>query len=315
MRRPIAALVSVCIFLSASVIAQGPVKSGQASPSTAGSTLTEAIVDSFLKHTFGYDPSISWQVLSIAPSRADGVTDVSVLLKNPQGQQIVHLYVMPDGKHAIVGDLMPFGADPFAPARAEIQARANGVSRGPANAPVTIVEFSDLQCPSCKAAQPTIDRLLADEPDVRFIFQNYPLERLHPWAFLGAEYADCVGRQNNAAFWKFIESVYTNQEQITGLLPQNAASAEDTMKQASPAISKKLQELAAASGANAQQVATCAVEPATAARVRKSLQLGTDLDITGTPTLYVNGRRVQNVNGLPYDVLKAMVDAAKTAAK
>lgn len=318
MRRSIAALALVCISLAIWVVAQAPAKPAQSAQPKAGPAaggLTEATVNSFLKHTFGYDSSISWQVLSIGPSAANGVTDVSVLLKNPQGQQAVHLYVMPDGKYAIVGDMMPFGADPFAAARAEIAARNNGVSRGPANAAVTIVEFSDLQCPSCKAAQPTIDRLLADEPDVRFIFQNYPLEKMHPWAFLGAAYADCIGRQNNAAFWKFIESVYGNQEQITGMLPQNAASAEDAMKQASPAISKKLQELASASGANAGQVATCAADPATTARIRKSLELGSDLGVSGTPTLFVNGRRIQNVNGLPYEVLKSMVDAAKGAGK
>jgi protein-disulfide isomerase len=124
-----------------------------------------------------------------------------------------------------------------------------------------------------------------------------------------------VGKQNNAAFWKFIETVYANQEQITGLLSQNATNAADAMKQASSAISKKLQEFVTASGANAQQAATCAADPGTTARIRKSLELGNDLNVTGTPTLFVNGRRVQNVNGLPYEILKAMVDAAKKAGK
>lgn len=316
MRRFEVALLLTCLLLSIAVFGQAPVRSAQpANTGAAASAPTEATVNSFLKYTFGYDTSISWDVLSISPSRANGVIDVNVLLKNAQGQQSVHLYITPDGKNAIVGDMMPFGADPFAPARAEISAKSNGISRGPANAAVTIVEFSDLQCPSCKAAQPTIDRLLADEPDVRFIFQHYPLERVHPWAFLGAAYSDCVGKQNTAAFWKFIESVYANQEQITGLLPQNATNAADAMKQASPALSKKLQEFVTASGANAQQAATCAADPATTARIRKSLELGNDLNVTGTPTLFVNGRRVQNVNGLPYEILKAMVDAAKSAGK
>jgi protein-disulfide isomerase len=289
----------------------------QSTPGTAAQTRianlpSVATVESFLKHTFGYDSIITWQVLGIAPSRAQGVADVTVLLKNAQGQQAVHLYVLPGEKYAVVGDMMPFGADPFAPARAEIASRANGPSRGPANSPVTIVEFSDLECPSCKAAQPVVDRLLGDEPDVHFIFQNFPLEHIHPWAFLGATYADCVGRENNAAFWKFIESVYASQEQITALLPQNAANPETAMKQASPAIAKKLQELAGAAGANPQQVAACSAEPATAARVRKSLELGEALEVTGTPTLYINGRRLQNLNGIPYEVLKSMVDTAKS---
>ncbi|HYG99200.1 MAG TPA: thioredoxin domain-containing protein [Terriglobales bacterium] len=318
MRRLIAGVVLI-FACSLGVAAQASKPSAASKPSpavqsTAAEPVTEATVNSFLKHMFGYDASISWDVLDIGPSRAAGVTEVIVLLKNPQGQQNVRLYVTQDGKHAVVGDLMPFGADPFAPARAEIAARANGPARGPANAAVTIVEFSDLECPSCKAAQATIDRLLAEEPDVRFIFQNFPL-RAHPWAFLGAAYVDCIGRQNTPAVWKFIEAVYANQEQITAMLPQSATSIEDAMKQAFPAISKKLQELAASAGANPQKVSACAAEPATAERIRKSIELGEGLDVTGTPTLFVNGRRIQNVNGLPYEVLKSMVDAAKTAGK
>src|SRR5512146_492887 len=144
MRRLIAAFALLCIA-SITAVAQTPAKPAPSSHPSASCAVTEATVDSFLKHMFGYDPSIQWQVLNIAPSRATGVTDVSVLLKNPQGQQNVQLYVTPDGKHAVVGDMMPFGADPFAPARNEIAARANGAVRGPANAPVTVVEFSDLQ--------------------------------------------------------------------------------------------------------------------------------------------------------------------------
>lgn len=291
---------------------QSPAASKSTAPAAKGEGLpTAATVESFLKQTFGYDPTITYQVLSITPSRAPGVADVNVALKNSQGQQNVHLFVLPGAKYAVVGDAMPFGADPFAPARAEIASRANGPARGPASAAVTLVEFSDLECPSCKAAQPTIDKLLNDEPDVRFIFQHYPLERVHPWAFLGATYADCVATQSQPAFWKFIETVYGSQEQVSALLPQNFSNPEEAMKQARPAIAKKLQEIAGTAGANPQQVATCAAAPATAERIRKSLQLGEDLEVTGTPTLYVNGRRIANVNGMPYELLKGIVDSAK----
>lgn len=268
----------------------------------------EATVNGFLKHTFGYDSTITWKVLDISPAPAPGVASVTVLLQNPQGQQTAKFFVLPGDKYAIAGDLMPFGADPFAPAREQIAAKANGVAKGPANAAVTVVEFTDLECPSCKAAQPTIERLLKDEPDIKFIFQNYPLQQVHPWAFLAATYADCVAQQSKDAFWKFVEGVYANQEQVTALLPQNVPNP---MTQAEPQIAKKLQELAGAAGANAQQVVTCSAESATTARIGKSLGLGEALGITGTPTLFVNGRKIGNVNGLPYEVLKAMVDAGK----
>jgi protein-disulfide isomerase len=322
----ITALFAMLLALVTFSTAQGKIsvtkaagtKPAAAAPGAApSSTLpTKEIVDAFMKHMFGYDPNITYQVLDIHPSRAAGVGEAMVSLKTPQGQQTGIFYIMPGGKFAIIGgEMMPFGADPFAPARAEIAARANGPTRGPANAAVTVVEFSDLECPACKTAQPTVDRLIADEPDVKFIFQNNPLEKLHPWAFLAATYADCVGRQNNDAFWQFVGSAYQNQEAITALLPSNATSGADAMKQASPAVAKKLQELVAATPANSVKVAACAAEPATAERVRKSLALGGDLDVTGTPTVYVNGRRIANVSGIPYETLKAIVDAEKTTNK
>jgi protein-disulfide isomerase len=270
---------------------------------------TQATVESFLKHTFSYDPNVTAQVLSIRPSRAAGVAEVLVSLKTPQGEQRGLFYVMPDRKFAIAGgDMMPFGADPFAPAR-EILSRANGFERGPENAPVTIVEFSDLECPACKAAQPTIDKLVAAEPNAKLIFQNYPLENMHPWSLLAAQYATCVGKQSKEAFWKFVSTVYQNQESVTALLPTNAKSVQEAMAQARPAISKKLADLAAQVGVNPAQVASCISEPSTDEQIKKSIDLGNELDITGTPTVFINGRRIQNVTGIPFDVLKAMVDA------
>jgi protein-disulfide isomerase len=251
---------------------------------------TQATVDSFMKHMFSYDSNIQWQVLSIKPAVAPHVAEVIVALKNPEGQQTMRFFVTADQNWAVVGDLMPFGADPFAPANREFAARAHGPTRGPADAAITVVEFSDLQCPACKAAQPIVDKLLSEFPNARFIFQNFPLEQIHPWALKAAEYGDCVARDKPDAFWKFIELDYQNQESVT---TDNA--------------DQKMKEFATQAGANASDVAACVVEPATEARVRDSIALGKAVDVTGTPTLYVNGRRIQNLTGVPYEVLKQLV--------
>ena len=243
-----------------------------------------------MKYMFSYDPNVQWKVLAIRPAEAPGVSEVTLGIRSPEGQQMTRFYVMAGGKWAVAGEMVPFGADPFAPARAELAAKAHGPARGPADAAVNIVEFSDLECPSCKAAQPTIDRLLTDVPNAHFIFQNFPLETLHPWAFKAATYADCIGRENNEAFWKFISATYDNQEQIT---PENA--------------DEKLESLAEQSGAHGDEAAACAAQPATAERVRQSEALGLALDVNATPTLFVNGRKISDLGGLPYETLKALV--------
>ena len=263
-----------------------------AKPATATGLPSEETVNAFMHKMFGYDPSVTWEVVSIKPSSIAGISEVSVNLKNPQGQQNTKLYVAADGQHALIGEIIPFGSDPFAAARMALEKGIDGPTRGPADAPVTIVEFSDLQCPHCKEAQPTIDKLMSKEKNARLVFQNFPLQS-HDWAAKAAAYADCVGRSSNDAFWKFMQGVYDAQSDI---LTTNA--------------DEKLTALADKSGVKGSDIAACAAKPETASRVEHSVALGKSVDVTGTPTLFINGRKIANVAGLPYDMLKQLVEFA-----
>jgi protein-disulfide isomerase len=257
---------------------------------------SEATVDSFLQQTFGYEPDVSWKIISIKP--AAGVAEVTVVLASPQGQQVSKFYVTPDGDHAITGDMIPFGAKPFAKDNAILEKGINGPERGPKNAPVTIVEFGDLQCPVCKAAQPTVQQLIDAEPNARFVFQNFPLPQLHNWAMKGALYDDCVGRASNDAFWKFIAAVYDRQAEIT---------AEN--------VDEKLTQIADQSGVKGEEIAACAAKPETRAHVEASIALGKEADVTGTPTLFINGRRISSVDPRMIDIYKKLVEFAAKQAK
>ncbi|HMK21631.1 MAG TPA: thioredoxin domain-containing protein [Terriglobales bacterium] len=259
---------------------------------TATNLPSEETVNSFLQQTFGYDSSVTWKISSIKPSVAEGLTEVTVVLSNSKGQSATTFYVTPDGKHALAGDIMPFGAKPYAPAKEALLKGINGPAKGPANSSVTIVEFSDLQCPHCKDAQPVIEKLLAAEPNARFVFQNYPLP-MHNWANKAAAYADCVGRTSNDAFWKFVQGTFDEQSNIT------ESNVED-----------KLASIADGAGVKGADVAVCAAKPDTRARIEKSLALGQEVGVTGTPTLYINGRKIGSVVGIPEDVLKGLVEFA-----
>jgi protein-disulfide isomerase len=109
-----------------------------------------------------------------------------------------------------------------------------------------------------------------------------------------------VHQEKPAAFWKFIDAVYGAQEQITA----DTNNSEDAGKKAEA----KLQELAAAAGVDGKKVAACAHQPATAERVKQSVALGKELEITGTPTLFIGGRRISNLGQLPPEQLKKMAD-------
>jgi protein-disulfide isomerase len=293
-------LISILVLMCSAAAAQNSATAKSAEKPVSGTAVnlpSEATVNAFMQQTFGYEAQISWKISSIKPAPVPGLAQVDVILANPQGQQLSRFYVTPDGDHAVIGDIIPFGAKPFDPARMTLEKGITGPSRGPKNAAVTIVEFGDLQCPACKAAQPAIESLIASEPDARFVFQNFPLE-MHNWAAKGAAYADCVAQASNDAFWKFIAKTYETQSDIT------AENADE-----------KLTALADGAGVKGADIAACASTPVPKAHVEASLALGKSVNVTGTPTLFINGRSVGNVSQVPASSLKALVDFAAKQGK
>jgi protein-disulfide isomerase len=244
-------------------------------------------VDAALRRSFGYDPGLSWNILDIRASEIPGLADVVVSMNK---QNPVHIYYFVDTEKAIVGELMPFGPNPYGQVREKLKA-ADGPAKGAATPAIEIVDFSDLECPHCKAAQPILEKLVGDFPQVQLRFQQFPLPpTFHPWAMKAAQYADCAAHIDKDAFWKYVDTIFENQGSIA------LATADD-----------KLKEYATTAGLDANKVATCAAERDTEARVQKSLDLGKELDVTATPTVFINGRRVLGAANIPYEQLKALV--------
>ncbi|HEY6970916.1 MAG TPA: thioredoxin domain-containing protein [Candidatus Angelobacter sp.] len=257
----------------------------------AGATGTRAPskeeVEAALKRTVGYDPGVAWTVYDIRASVIPGLTEILVSFNK---QDPIHIYWDPENQNAIIGQLLPLGSNPYAPARAILKA-ADGPAIGAQTSVIQMVEFSDLECPHCKAAQPIMEKLAADFPQVRYIFQQFPLPAsMHPWAMKAAQYSDCAAQLNPAAFWKYTDSIFENQGAIA------LATADD-----------KLKELATAAGLDAQKISTCAASPQTEARVKKSMDLGQSLEVVQTPTVFLNGRRVLGIGDIPYEQLKTLV--------
>jgi protein-disulfide isomerase len=287
-------------FASAQTKAVHPAKPAASTPaaSPAKSGLpTEDTVNSFLFQMLGYEPTLTWKVVEIRPSEAEGLAEVTFVLTTPQGSGQNKIYVSTDGHHAVLGKIIPFGAKPFDADKAKLEKGVNGPAKGPEHAPVTIVEFSDMQCPHCKEAAPMVESLVAQEPDVRFVFQNFPLP-LHNWAEKAAEYVDCVGRSSNEAVWKFIDKTFEQQATIT------EANVEE-----------KLKSIATDSGVNADEIAACAAKPEAMSRVEASVALGKSAGVSGTPAIFINGQLVDN--GTPVEQMKKIVEfkASQVAEK
>jgi protein-disulfide isomerase len=121
---------------------------------------------------------------------------------------------------------------------------------------------------------------------------------MHNWAAKGAAYADCVGMASNDAFWKFVSKTYETQSDIT------AENADE-----------KLTALADGAGLKGAEIAACAAKPETKAHVDASLALGKSVDVSGTPTLYINGRKIGSFDARLSDVYKSLVEFAAKEAK
>ena len=310
----IAAMFSVTLFCVTSAVALGQVAAPDApSPQSApakplppmpapdpanftAATPTKDTVNAFLRESWGYDENRSWQVQAIQTTQVQGLSRVTVLAeeKGAQEQQpsaLVFL-TLPDGKHLIANDeVLPFGARPFEDYRGILRRNVKGPSQGPATAPLLLVEFADFQCPHCKEAHPTLERLMKDYPRARFVSQPYPLRQIHSEAEKAAEAGVCVAKiGGNDAYFKYADAVYTNQASLT---PEGSTQA--------------IQAAVMAAGADQTKVQACMGQPATKAAVDDSIQLGQEVGVNSTPTLFVNGRSLPFA-GIPYETLKQIVE-------
>ena len=259
---------------------------------------TRETVEQFLKISWGYDSDRIWQVFAIENTPAPNISKVTVhVAQKSNSQQIATLvfYVTPDGKHLIANDVLPFGANPYIDTRRVLQERAAGPSRGASDKKFEFVEFADFQCPHCKAVQPTVERLIQDFPEARFVFENFPLTSIHSEAYKAASYGVCVAQQGgDAAFFEFADAVFANQD---GLTPQ--------------ASDATLGEAVTKAGLDPAKVGSCTYTSAGKAPVDASIKLAQDLNVNETPMLFINGRQIpigEVASGeLPYDKLKEIV--------
>ena len=145
--------------------------------------------------------------------------------------------------------------------------------KGPKNAPVHLVVYSDFQCPACKLAVAPIEALRNQFGDsLKIEFRHYPLERPHKWALTAASFAQCTAEQNK--FWEFHNRLFEAQE-IWPTSPDPVAF-----------FAGIIQEL----GLNIQQFESCIQNPATMTQVRKEQSLGNKQGVQSTPTIFINGQ-------------------------
>jgi protein-disulfide isomerase len=168
------------------------------------------------------------------------------------------------------------------PPRAAVDA-GNGPAKGPADAPIELIEFADFECPYCLAASPTIKRVLDTYGNrVRFVYRNFPLAS-HPNAIPAAEAAQCAHEQGQ--FWAYHDRLFGS--------PGHLSSTE-------------LRSTAQQLGLDTQRFDRCIEEHKYRAVVDTDVKAGTAAGVAGTPAFFINGRLLSGAQ--PYDAFKAIIE-------
>ena len=192
-----------------------------------------------------------------------------------------------DARQAFVAELRAAGpavAVLLDPPRHEIALTDADPAVGDPDAPVTLVEFSDFQCPFCASAAVTLRQLRENYAgSLRMVWKDFPLTQIHPNAFRAAEAGHCASEQGR--FWEIHDVLFANQ---------------DALDDAS------LKAHAAELGLDTALFDACLDDSRYGARVRAGMDVGTGLGVNATPTIFINGRELSGAH--PYDVFAAIID-------
>jgi protein-disulfide isomerase len=168
--------------------------------------------------------------------------------------------------------------------RTTVAVNADDPSQGKVDAPVTVIEFSDFQCPFCLRVMPTLKELRAKYGDrMRLVWKDFPLTQIHPQAFVAAQAGNCAREQGK--FWEYHDKLFANQ----------SALQPDSLK-----------KYAADAGLDTAKFNQCLDSSKYEARVEDALTAGNHLGISSTPTLYVNGRMINGAQ--PIEVFESVID-------
>jgi protein-disulfide isomerase len=230
--------------------------------------------EAFLRNLFAWGPNFKVKLGPLAPSSAPDFYTLPLEVTLNGQTDGGTFFVSKDGKTFLRGDMFDTSADPFAENRAKIHVEGNP-TKGPANARVTVVAFSDFQCPHCREFYETLKVLEPKYPQVRFVYKDFPLAQIHPWATTAAVGARCAFMQQPDAFWQVHDAIFQNQDVI---------STEN--------VWEKILGFARAAGLDPDSLKACMASPEPIKAIEGNVHDGQTVSVTSTPTVFVNGRPV-----------------------
>lgn len=224
---------------------------------------------------------------------------LTVTFDGDSKKQTYDFLVSKDQKTLIRMTKMDLTKDPYAEVMKKIDVKGRPV-RGNPNAKVTVVSYDDFECPYCSQVHRTLfPQMLKEYGDrVAFIYKDFPLSEIHPWAIHAAVDANCLGAQNADAYWDFADYIHSNQQVI---------NQEKERDKEFAAIDKTVLSEANKFNLDTPKLQACIKDQKDDA-VKASVKEGESLGVTGTPTMFVNGQMMDGAR--PTSDIRTLFDGA-----
>jgi protein-disulfide isomerase len=307
-----------CALLLAVTAAGCSAQNSTPSPATPGATASSGSpsgtqIDPALKRKIelqirnrfaNLPPSVTFDIHDRKASDLPGWDQLTVDLTTSRGKQPIVLYISQDNTQ--LAHIERFKLDSIPGSNIKTEGRP---VRGNPNAKVSVISFDDFQCPYCSVMHqklfPTILKEYGDR--VKFIYKDYPLESIHPWAVHAAVNANCLGEQKNEAYWDFADFVHAKQQTIS----KNDKGERRPQVEQFARLDDATRESAKKFNLDTERLNACMKKQDETA-VRASMKEGEALNVDGTPTIFISGERIGGDTDL--DNIRAILDRALVAA-
>lgn len=234
-------------------------------------------------------PTVNITVKDMKDAPLAGAKQGTLEMGNPPQVRTEQFIASADGRYVIFGTVEDVTVDPAKAVMAKINLKDQPFV-GPKDAKVTIVEYTDFQCPFCLKGYTTLEQNVMKDyaGKVKLYVKHFPLA-FHPWAEPASIATECAKQQKEEAYWKLYHVYFEKQKEFT---PQN--------------VKEKTWEVLAPMGLDKAKFDDCYDNKKTQAEVKAEMAEGQSLGITGTPSFVINGRLL--VGAQPYEQFKAVID-------
>jgi len=273
----------------------------QSTPPGATNPALNRRIEVLVRNQFSLPPEVEVSIGARKPSEFTGYDTLPITLSHDAKSQVIDFLISTDGTKLVHMSTYDLTKDP-----ADAIPIAGRPIRGNPNAKVTVVNFDDLECPFCaRLHEELFPATMAHYKDlVRFIYKDDPLSDMHPWAMHAAVDANCLAAQNWNVYWTYVDYLHGHGQEISG--------EDRDMTKSYAALDRIARQEATLGKLDDTQLNAC-IAKQDETQIKASVKLAEDLDLDGTPAVFVNGERLSG-GAVPTDELWTAIDRALRAA-